>query len=113
MKPREAAQDLLGREVSLSYNPALGTVTIEFGRAYEDDDEAEFMGDALPVGAPNGYVFTGATLFSSSNADSTCVGLVELASSDERKFDVTISGFLGAAVSFQFDTLSQTRATYK
>ena len=109
MKAHEAAEDLRGREVSLSYDCTRGTAKIEYGRVYEDEAEADFMGDPLPVGDPNGYIFSGVTLFRSSNSDSSCVGLVESADLDERRFDVVVSGPLGATVSFQFDTVVQTK----
>jgi len=110
MKAREAAKDIQGREISLYYNPALRTAVIEYGRAYQDEAEADFMGDEVPLGAPNGYVFCGVTLFHSSNGDSSCVGCVEATDSDEKRFGLEISGPLGATVSFQFDTFLQTKA---
>ena len=85
-------QRLQGKDVSCRYDMLSNSVHLEFGRFYDDPDEADFFGDHIDEGQPSGFRFEGVSDYSSSNGEDLQLGRVNAIEIEGDACDLAIIG---------------------
>jgi hypothetical protein len=107
-----AITEVKGREVSFHYDVSAGKVTVRFGESYEDEEAAEFFGDALKNGESAGIVFTGIGAYTPVNDDHVQIGkLVDISFEGGSLCRLTVVNYevpgLGGDVRFSFERMER------
>ncbi len=101
---------LCGKEVSCRYDTIANCVRLEYGRFYEEADEAELFGDHIAEGRPSGFRFDGIADYASSNQEDLQLGCLESIDIQVGRCALKLSAAvpdLAGAVSFSFSDIAE------
>lgn len=112
MNTDSAVAEMKGREVSCNYDVPSGKVIVRYGESYEDEEEAEFFGDALKKGESAGIVFAGIGAYTPANNDHVQIGkLVDISFEGGSLCRLTLVNFevpgMGGDITFSFERMER------